>query len=517
MLGVTTKSLTLLKKNSKPRHALKWPGILKPREVVSSMDLLRRLEKRGHSPAGARKILERDFADFGVWRSDQLRLATGARLYASKLFYGDAQFLKAIRPILERQRAGVARVLDAIELCEALDLSAITRLTAVRLDPTGSGKALRRELTAIEEAGLGKLVVNQAGWEYLVRTKHAGSPEGEKLSLQLMAQREAERQWLSLLLKQLRRQNLIEWNTPVLYDHPFNRQLFSGYAFSKLRPLLRFKARKAVSCPVVFEILTRNAEVFDVTAFLERMLRAGANPQAKLRMLGVIGAPSFSREAFNLARKNGLMAVNFRELFGQAALDLMVAAEDLFVTFSAAPDSPPSASSAAAVAEKFAASITALRNHPMVTDLSGLAFEAFACAALSGKGFEEVRAGLKVPFSHEGVATYREADVTGHSDDTHCIIECKALNGKNEVDREDVRKFFTETVPAYLDHVGKSNVDSCRAEIWTTGKVSEETRSYLTDLPLNKRVVRAIHTRDKIPFPQKLKPLARMLDVLATL
>lgn len=516
MLSVTNKPLSR-SGNSKPRHALKWPGILKPREVVSSMDLLRRLEKRGYSPPAARKILERDFADFGVWRSDQLRLATGARLYASKLFYGDAPFLRAIRPILERQRSGVARVLDAIELFDALDLSAITRLTAVRLDPTGTGKALRRELAAIAEAGLGKLEINSAGWEYLVRTKHAGTPESEKLALQLMAQREAERQWLALLLKQLRRQNLIEWNTPVLYDRPFNRQLFSGYAFSKLRPLLRFKKRKAVSCPVVFEILNRNAEVFDVTAFMERMLRAGANPQAKLRMLGIIGAPSFSRDAFNLARQNGMMAVNFREMFGQAALDLMVAAEDLFVTFAPTRGSLPSATSAAEVAEKFAVSITALRNHPMVTDLSGMAFEAFACAALSGKGYAEVRAGLKVPFRHEGVATYREADVTGHSDDAHYIIECKALNGKNEVDREDVRKFLTETVPAYLHHVGKSNVDSCRAEIWTTGKVSEDTRSYLASLPLNKRVVRAIHTRDTIPVPRKLKPLTRILDVMATL
>lgn len=332
-----------------------------------------------------------------------------------------------------------------------------------------------------------------------------------------MAQREAERQWLTLLLKQLRQQNLIEWNTPVLYDRPLNLQLFSGFAFSKLRPLLRFEKGKAVSCPVVFEILTRNAEVFDVTAFMERMLRAGANPQAKLRMLGIIGAPSFSRDAFNLARQNGMMAVSFRELFGQAALDLMVAAEDLFVSFGGMPDSLPFANSAADVAERFATSITALRNHPMVTDLCGMAFEAFTCAALSGKGYDEVRAGLQVPFRHEGIATYREADVTGHTDDSHCIIECKALNGKNEVTREDVRKFFTETVPAYLDHVGKSNINSCRAEIWTTGTVPVDTRSYLADLPLNKRVVRAMHTRDTIPVPKKLRPLARILDVMAAL
>lgn len=505
---------------SLPHHVSKWPGILKAREVVPSMVLLRRLEKKGYSPSAARKILERDFSGTGVWRSNQLRLKTKARLYASSLYYGDAGFLDAIRPVLEEQRPGIARVLRAIELQDAIDESDVTRLTAVRLDRNGAGRALARARSAIEEAGLGKMEMGPTGRSYLVRLKHAGTEEGRKLGYHLLARREAERGWLKLLLQHLRLQGIIEWNTPLLYDRQYMSQLFSGYAFSKIRPMLQFKDRKARACPVVFEILTRQAELFDVLAFQERIYRAGANPQAKRRILGIIGAPYFSREALLEAKKNGMMIVNFKEVFGKAALDMMVSAEDLFNTFTAPPGAPEDEDQSESATEKFIASITAMRNHPMVTELSGMAFESYACMVLQSAGYEEVKAGLKVKCTIDGKDTYRDCDATGRrsDDEEECrIVECKALNEKNEVTRDDVKYFFTETVPAYLAHVGKSEVDACQAEIWTTGTVSQDTRDYLESLALNKRIKRAIHTRATIPTPRRFKRLGKMLELLASL
>lgn len=515
-----TKDAAISGKKALPLHVSKWPGILHAREVATSMDLLRRLEKRGYSPSAARKILERDFSGPGIWRSNQLRLKTKARLYASSLYYGDSPFLQSIRPILEEQRPGIARVLSAIELQDAIDESDITRLTAVRLDRSGTSKALSRERSAIEEAGLGKLELGPTGRYCLVRTKHAGTEEGRKLAFHMLAKREAERGWLKLLLQLLRQQSLIEWNTPLLYDKQFGTQLFSGYAFSKIRPMLQFKDRKAKACPVVFEILTRQAELFDVAAFQERIFRAGANPQSKRRILGVIGAPYFSREALLAAKKNGMMVVNFKEVFGQAALDMMISAEDLLNTFTAPPDDPADKAKSATATDKFIESITAMRNHPMVAELSGMAFESFACMVLQSAGYEDVRAGLKVRCQIDGKETYRDCDVTGKRSDAveECrIIECKALNTKNEITRDDVKKFFTETVPAYLTHVGKSDVAICSAEIWTTGQVAKDTRDYLAALPMKRIVKRAIHTKATIPTPPKFRRLGKMLDVLASL
>jgi hypothetical protein len=67
--------------------------------------------------------------------------------------------------------------------------------------------------------------------------------------------------------------------------------------------------------------------------------------------------------------------------------------------------------------------------------------------------------------------TTRDVDVFGIRGDELHIIECKAYHGKKSISREDVRKFFTETVPALKGWLRTHNrpFERCIAEIWTTG------------------------------------------------
>ncbi len=59
----------------------------------------------------------------------------------------------------------------------------------------------------------------------------------------------------------------------------------------------------------------------------------------------------------------------------------------------------------------------------------------------------------KVPF----MSTVREVDVYGNCGDDVCLIECKAYHGKKLIPPEDVKKFYSETVPAFLKWWEKRN------------------------------------------------------------
>ena len=457
-------------------HQKKWKGVLGPRELVTSSTILRRLEMQGNSPAAARKILERDFTNSGVWQSLHFRMEAGARLYCSKSFYGESAFLSKLRPILRKRRKGIARVLDAIFKFDALDIDTVKKLTAIELDAKGKGTFLKRELSAIEEVGLGRFDNSGTHRQRLVRLKELESDENLDLAVELLVQREAEQHWLKLVLDQLRRNNMVAWNSSCKHGEIFNNHYFTAKAFSFLRPLTRFQNQKPVPCPTVFEILNRKAEVFDVEGFIERMFRAGANNRRKLRMLGLIGAPSFSPEAFELARGNGLIVINFRENFGEVALELMVSAEQLLTVCNETVHHTPRTTEVASAARRFTKSIRELRNHPMITTLSGLAFEALCCAVLRSSGYEGVETGLRVPF----------------------------------LDKE-------KKATAFLRAKGKNNISECRAEIWTTGTIGAEAKTCLAEIKLNPRVKPAILTKEEIPIPQRLKPFNRMLQVLAAI
>lgn len=521
-MGSVTKSPERQGVNGTNSHeSWKWSGVLGAREIATSSDLLRRLERdKGLSPANARQALARDFTTSnGIWRSEELRLEGGGRLYAYKSFYGDAPFLDAIRPVLEGKRRGVARVLAAIEKLSAIDVATISKLTAVEMRK--DGKPLERELTVVQEAGLGEIESGGTGRDRLVRTKFANTSEGEKLGFQLLAEIETERRWVTLLLRHLSCHNLVSWTShETRYSPIFNRRLFSAAGYSYVRPLVRFNKGKhsPIACPVVIDVLARPSEVFDVEGFLERIFRAGANSQAGLRILGIIGAPNFSPEAFTLARSKGLVVINFREIFGDSTLQLLNTAQSLFREMEIAGHNESNPIGVSKLAIELSNSVSKLKDHPLVTALSGLAFEAFAAAVVRSEGYEEVRSGEKVPLIINGHETLREVDVNGHIGDKWWVVECKALNEKKALEAADVKYFFTETVPALLKHKDRNNVSECRAELWTTGVVTEEVRDYLKrEIKMPRGVAGSICARCEIVVPKNLRPLGRILKVLAAL
>lgn len=410
-------------------------------------------------------------------------------------------------------------MLTAIEKLPAIDIDAIKKLTAV--DLRTNSKQLERELVAIEEAGLGAIEESVTGRRRLVRLKYANHPDGEKLAFQLLAETETERHWVSLLLHHLSCQNLISWKShESRYTPVFNGRLYSAVAYSYVKPLVRFEHGKAtpIACPVVVDVLARAAEVFDVEGLVERMHRSGANAQARLRMLGIIGAPRFTPEAFQMARKTGLMVVSFREVFGDAALQVLASAESLFREMQVTEADDASAADISTLAANLSDSVARLKDHPMVTALSGLAFEALATTVVRAQGYEDVHSGEKMPYFEQGNETTREVDVHGHRGEDWLVVECKALNEKKELDRDSVKYFFTETVPAFIKNKGKTNIRKCRAELWTTGKVTTELRGYLQhELRTPRGVDVAILARNEIAMPKQLRPLQRILSVLGAL
>lgn len=486
--------------------------VLRDQELASSDELIRRLKDAG--VAHPRKVLQRKFRAAGIWRSKSLVLPTGARLFARRTYYGTERFLADIAELLRARRPGLARVIGAMDQLPAIDIDTVKKLVAVRLNDSGEGACLDRELAAIEEAGIGVIEESGTARKRLVRTRYRGTDESEALGLKLLAEVEIKRHLLAILLRHYKLQNIIAWNTPEpgapgVYN---GGQLFDFMAFSRLRPLRRKSGESWKSGPVPFDVVVKAAELYDVDGFIERLHRAGDHKGSRFRPLGIMGARSFSTAALQRGKEFGLVLVNFKELFGEAALDAITKAQELMAALATENEAAIDT-----VADRLAESVAHLKDNPMVSTLCGVAFETLAVAILRGRHCEEVRAGLDVPWEEDGVKTTRDVDASGRIEDNWQVVECKALRAEKSVDQETIRKFYTETVPAFLDYIGKSSMQECRAEIWTTGCVSAEADTYFKSLRHNRRVKPKILTRREITVPRRLKKLERLMDVIAAL
>ncbi len=496
----------------KTESVLLDPRVLGNREIVTSTDLVQRLVKRGYAAGTARQLLRRGYEAAGLWRSDSLVLPTGARLFARKPYFGDSSFLRELRPILHKHRPGIGRVLDAMMRWEAIDLDTLKKLTAVKLDSAASGEKHAQELAAIVEVGIG-LWEDKMGRPRLVRRQFFQTPKSESLGLELDALREIERNMARIVIKHYRLQHIVAWQTPdTLRDGPYNGQLFSAVGYSHLRPLVKFQQQKRSACPVVFEVLGRAAEEFDVDGLMARIYRAGDHKGSKLRILGVICAPTFSPAAFKAASLAGLCVVNFGQVFGRSALDALAAIQA--VKSEALSSKPLGSGAQERLASRLATTLGALKSNPLVSDLCGMGLETYAVACLRSQGFEDVVSNRKVPFQKNGAQTERDVDASGKQDRVWRVIECKAFNENVELREEDVKYFFCETLPAMLRHIGKNNIEQCDAELWTTGKVTPAVATYLSGLKLDKRVRAKIRSRREIPAPSAIKSLSRILAVI---
>ena len=119
---------------------------------------------------------------------------------------------------------------------------------------------------------------------------------------------------------------------------------------------------------------------------------------------------------------------------------------------------------------------------------------------------------LDVPFQH----TSRDVDVYGERKDDVLVLECKALTDGKELSPEDVRKFYTETLPAYVRTLAK-RPKNVFAEIWTTGKVGEAAQEALKSISLAANVVPVLRDGDKVRqlVPSKLERICCLLTAIA--
>jgi hypothetical protein len=139
---------------------------------------------------------------------------------------------------------------------------------------------------------------------------------------------------------------------------------------------------------------------------------------------------------------------------------------------------------------------------------------------VKNQGWEEVQLNLKVPLELPEGVTEREVDVSGQKNswDEVCIIECKAEAASKPLEGAYVRKFFTQTVPAFLKaKCGEKTPSQCRAEIWTTGIVSDDAENALKEIPLKKFIQPQLVGRDRLAqrLPPTLESTKRLIQTIA--
>ena len=245
-----------------------------------------------------------------------------------------------------------------------------------------------------------------------------------------------------------------------------------------------------------------------------RRLSATCRGNRRQNWLGVVAAREFEQVAWKLARSKGLLTVNFRQMFGDEALEAMAKVELLLEAFQL--DRPPETTDPLFLS--FAESIAELKTNPIVVDLRSIGFELIAAKALSATGYHGVGLNLIVPFP----PTSRDVDVYGTRGDEVCLIECKAYHAKKLLTPEDVKKFYTETVPAFLSWWAKRNGSppkKCRAEIWTTGKIGSEAKREFERVQVRDSVTKNILDSDGILacLPRTIKErCSQLLKSIAT-
>lgn len=215
---------------------------------------------------------------------------------------------------------------------------------------------------------------------------------------------------------------------------------------------------------------------------IQRMERATHRGVKKQRCLGVIAGRSFSSDAWDLARKHRLMTVNFRQSFGEDALEALEEADRLIALVS----SDREQLDASAEAGKLAGMIKDLKTNDVVVAVKSIAFEVLAALTMRDDGWENVGLGRDVPFFDPKTKdkTTRDVDVYGNKKGDLWIVECKAFGDGKEVTESEVRKFFHETVPSYIawHRERRDPLKTCYAELWTTGVFSQDARKFFSEM-----------------------------------
>ncbi len=456
-------------------------------EVLTSSELIQRLTTKGYTDENARQVIRRHAAGDGLWRSTALKLSRNERLFARAATVNRHDFLETVAHKLEHaNRHGIARCLAVLGHRRVLNKVDVMRLLAVApanmLPSRGATtRAYETDLAGIREIGV---EVRRAGTalESLVITADGA----EDLDWQIEAAAQSLRKELVLarvLIDRLRQQNILAWNQvevpePTTPFTVFNDQIFTASGFSYLSPIVRWKqgTGKPTPCPVVIDCYHQRCTVEQVDSFVQRIERAGNRGKVRQQVLGIIGAPEFDRDAWNRARSQGLAVVSFRQAFGDEALEVMTKVEGLIHEIG----TDPGGTSSQDRVIKLSQMLDDVKTNPIVAVLRAIGFEVLCGLILRSRGYEQVELGRIVPWGQ----TTREVDVFGLRGSILRIIECKACHGEKSVSPEEVRKFFTQTVPAtkkWLRSQGRE-FTKCTAEIWTTGRKGKRAGDALYEL-----------------------------------
>lgn len=210
--------------------------------------------------------------------------------------------------------------------------------------------------------------------------------------------------------------------------------------------------------------------------------------KGRIPVLGLIAAGDFEKPAWDEAKKKGLLCINMRQMFGDEALELMGQVEKLLSGLGQNGNIQEQESRFAELTD----TLKELKTNPIVTTIRSIGFEIVAALFLRSDGHERVELGRVVTWKN----TSRDVDVFGLRGSGLRVIECKAYHRGKSISPDEVKKFFTETVPALKHELRDKGqiIEECVAEIWTTGSKGKEAGDALYKLKAPKtdkwRIVR---------------------------
>lgn len=450
--------------------------LLRHDELLTSGELGDRLTADGRTATAARQQMARAARRNGIWRSSSLQLPGRERLFAQKSFVGTPEFLAAAEAVLVKTRPGLARCISAIRKRQVLLRPEAERLLAVR-----TTDEYRRAARALGEIGLATSVDAGTALERLAVPFADDSRGAARKRYRQIA---ASVQIARFVVEHLRRQSIVSWGGSAVARGPSQAARFGGYPFtatgwSWLRPVVSWNQTKPQPAPVLIDICASECDVFDVEALLARHERVRGVTHRNSPMLCVMAAHHFTRAALRQAQNSGFLTISLRQVFGDAALSLM-AEISVLLNRESELDGDPEPSQQI---ESIAADLERLTEHPFVADLRSLGLEALSALIARTAPWDDVQVGITVPF---GKNLSREVDVFGKREGGRkvLLVECKAHHATKPIDPQDVRRFFTETVPAFLKANHDTGILECQAEMWTTGIVGPDAESALSDLSL---------------------------------
>ena len=490
-------------------------------EILTSGQLATRLTTTGLTPVAARQAIHRtnDPAVLVL----PIRLPKRSRLFTLRASLQNRAFYHRLAEVITESRPGLARTIRALLKRRILLRADAQRLLAAPLKPKSSRTpTYNAEVKTLTDLQLCSVEESATALERLTINSLVGFPRSHRLARAGRTRQIVEMYITRMIADQFRKQGIIGWTSATFSDIEtgtvrFSDYVFSAFGYSWLDPLVRRAVgQKPKPVPVLFDVCARRCDAHDVRGFLHRLARVGSNRNARMPVLGVLAAHAFSGDAWSVAKQRGLLAINLRQSYGDAALDMLAKLECLHRQADAGGRFGEH--TAEIDYEGLANDVDELHAHPYVAALRSLAFEVVTAALLGAKGWVGVELRRQVPFQN----TTRDVDVVGKRDGEEeiCLVECKAEHGTKELKPEYVRKFFTETVPAalkYFTNVKKCNIQKCKAEIWTTGLVGERAQAELANLRLPKRVdARLLEKADIISLvPSVLSPCKLLIKTLS--